>query len=148
MTRNDIKCADGRTIRKNAFKDQDGARVPLCWNHQHDDPTNVLGHVDLENREEGVWGYGSFNETDLAQNAKLQVAHGDIDSMSIWANHLTQSQAKDVLHGVIREVSLVLAGANPGAHIERVLAHSGDFSDDEMIVYSGEDILYTLILQM
>lgn len=141
VTRNDIKCADGRTIRKNAFKDQDGARVPLCWNHQHDDPTNVLGHVDLENREEGVWGYGSFNETDLAQNAKLQVAHGDIDSMSIWANHLTQSQAKDVLHGVIREVSLVLAGANPGAHIERVLAHSGDFSDDEMIVYSGEDIL-------
>lgn len=140
VTRNDIKCADGRTIRKNAFKDQDGKRVPLCWGHQHDDPINVLGHIDLENREEGVWGYGSFNNTELAQAAKEQVVHGDITCMSIWANHLTQTPAKDVMHGIIREVSLVLAGANPGAYIERVLAH-GDYDDDSMIVYSGENII-------
>ena len=140
VTRNDIKCADGRTIRKNAFKDQDGKRVPLCWGHQHDDPINVLGHIDLENREEGVWGYGSFNNTELAQAAKEQVIHGDITCMSIWANHLTQTPTKDVMHGIIREVSLVLAGANPGAYIERVLAH-GDYDDDSMIVYSGENII-------
>ena len=86
VTKNDLRCADGRTIRKNAFKDQDGGRVPLCWGHQHDDPTNVLGHMDLENREDGVWGYGSFNKTELAQYAKEQVIHGDITCLSIWAN--------------------------------------------------------------
>lgn len=126
--------------RKNAFKDQDGGRVPLCWGHQHDDPTNVLGHMDLENREEGVWGYGSFNNNELAQVAKEQVIHGDITCLSIWANHLTQTPEKDVVHGIIREVSLVLAGANPGASIQRVLAH-GDYDSDSMVIYSGEEII-------
>ena len=140
VTKNDLRCTDGRTIRKNAFKDQDGGRVPLCWGHQHDDPTNVLGHMDLENREEGVWGYGSFNNNELAQYAKEQVVHGDITCLSIWANHLTQTPEKDVVHGVIREVSLVLAGANPGASIQRVLAH-GDYDNDSMVIYSGEQII-------
>ena len=140
VTKNDLRCSDGRTIRKNAFKDQDGGRVPLCWGHQHDDPTNVLGHMDLENREEGVWGYGSFNKTELAQYAKEQVIHGDITCLSIWANHLTQTPEKDVIHGIIREVSLVLAGANPGASIQRVLAH-GDYDNDSMVIYSGEQII-------
>lgn len=138
VTRNDLKCSDGRTIRRNAFAEQDGTRVPLIWNHNHDDPTNVLGHVDLENRPEGVWGYGSFNESELAQNAKLQVQHGDITAMSIWANRLQQNGG-DVMHGIIREVSLVLAGANPGAYIQNVLSH-GAFSEDEAILYCDSEI--------
>ena len=144
VTKNDIKCSDGRTIRRDAFKDNDGQIVPLVWQHQHDAPENVLGQVLLENRPEGVYGYGSFNHTESGQNAKQLVEHGDISSLSIHANRLTQSKTGDVLHGVIREVSLVLAGANRGAVIDfPVLAHSdGTYSssDDEAIIYSGEDI--------
>ena len=144
VTKNDIKCSDGRTIRRDAFKDNDGQIVPLVWQHQHDAPENVLGQVLLENRPEGVYGYGSFNHTESGQNAKQLVEHGDISSLSIHANRLTQSKTGDVLHGVIREVSLVLAGANRGAVIDYpVLAHSdGTYSqvDDEAIIYSGEDI--------
>lgn len=144
VTKNDIKCSDGRTIRRDAFKDNDGQIVPLVWQHQHDAPENVLGQVLLENRPEGVYGYGSFNHTESGQNAKQLVEHGDISSLSIHANRLTQSKTGDVLHGVIREVSLVLAGANRGAVIDHpVLAHGdGTYSkvDDEAIIYSGEGI--------
>lgn len=121
-TRNDLKCQDGRTIRKDAFKDQDGTTVPLVWNHQHGDVDNVLGHAVLENREDGVYAYCSFNDTPKAQAAKEQVRHGDIKSLSIWANKLQQS-GSDVMHGVIRELSLVLAGANPGAYVDYIMAH-------------------------
>ena len=115
-TRNDIRCSDGRTIRKDAFKHNDGCTVPLVWNHQHNDPFNVLGHAVLENREEGVYAYCSLNDTDQGNNAREYIEHGDINALSIYANHLTQ-KGGDVLHGDIREVSLVLAGANPGAYI-------------------------------
>lgn len=121
-TKNDLQCMDGRTIRKDAFKDQDGTEVPLVWNHQHNDVENVLGHAILENREDGVYAYCSFNNTQKAQAAKEQVVHGDVKSLSIWANRL-QEVGKDVTHGVIREVSLVLAGANPGAYVDYVIAH-------------------------
>lgn len=124
-TRNDLECADGRTIRKDAFKGQDGTEVPLVWNHQHNDVENVLGHAILENREDGVYAYCSFNNTQKAQAAKEQVVHGDVKSLSIWANRL-QEVGKDVTHGVIREVSLVLAGANPGAYVDYVIAHGDD----------------------
>ena len=144
VTKNDIKCSDGRTIRRDAFKDNDGQVVPLVWQHQHDSPENVLGQVLLENRPDGVYGYGSFNSTESGQNAKQLVEHGDISSLSIHANRLTQSKTGDVLHGVIREVSLVLAGANRGAVIDHpVLMHSdGSCAQitDEAIIYSGEDI--------
>lgn len=139
-SRNDIKCSDGRTIRKDAFKDQDGTIVPLVWQHCHDNPENVLGHALLENREEGVYVYGSFNDSPMGKHAKELVAHGDITALSIWANKLKE-QAGNVLHGKIREVSLVLAGANPGAFIEfPVLEHSENGNDEveECIVYSGE----------
>ena len=139
-SRNDIKCSDGRTIRKDAFKEQDGAIVPLVWQHCHDNPENVLGHALLENRDEGVYVYGSFNDSPMGQHAKELVAHGDITALSIWANKLKE-QAGNVLHGKIREVSLVLAGANPGAFIEfPVLEHSEDGNNEveECIVYSGE----------
>ena len=138
-TRVNRKCADGRVIRKDAFKDNDGQTVPLVWNHQHDDPLNVLGHALLENRDDGVYAYGTFNDTEAGQNAKLLVQHGDVTSLSIYANQLKQKGA-DVLHGAIREVSLVLAGANPGAYIDSVLAH-GEDSNDEAVIYSGEDIV-------
>lgn len=138
VTRNDILCTDGRTIRKDAFKHCDGNTVPLVWNHQHNDPENVLGQVKLQNREEGVYGYASFNETKKAQSAKLAVMHGDVDSLSIYANHLKQDGG-NVLHGDIKEVSLVLAGANSGAHIEEVIRH-GEFSDDEAVIYPNEII--------
>ena len=138
VTRNDILCTDGRTIRKDAFKHCDGNTVPLVWNHQHNDPENVLGKVLLQNRDEGVYGYASFNETRKAQTAKLAVMHGDMDSLSICANHLKQNGG-DVLHGDIKEVSLVLAGANSGAHIEEVIRH-GEISEDEMVLYMGEEI--------
>ena len=137
-TRNNLKCSDGRTILKDAFKHNDGQKVPLVWNHQHNDPLNVLGHALLENREEGVYAYCVFNDTEAGQNAKLLVQHGDISALSIYANKLKQ-QGANVLHGVIREVSLVLAGANPGAFIDSVMSH-GEDSDEEAIIYTGEDI--------
>ena len=132
-TRNDIKCSDGRTIRKDAFKDNDGMTVPLVWNHQHNEPYNVLGHALLENREDGVYAYGFLNNTESGKNAKELLRNGDIHSLSIYANRLKQSGG-NVLHGMIREVSLVLAGANPGANIEAVLVHSDDFDDEEELL--------------
>lgn len=137
-TRNDIPCSDGRTIKQNAFAGNDGQTVPLVWNHQHNDPTNVLGHALLENRSEGVYAYCSFNETELAKNAREQVKHGDITALSIYANQLRQNGG-NVLHGAIREVSLVLAGANPGAFIDSVMVH-GESMDEEAIIYSGENL--------
>lgn len=137
-TRNDLKCSDGRTIRRDAFKDNNGQTVPLVWNHQHNDSMNVLGHALLENRDQGVYAYCTFNDTESGQNAKLLVEHGDVTALSIYANQLKQ-QGGNVLHGAIREVSLVLAGANPGAFIDSVLTH-GEASDEEAIIYTGEDI--------
>lgn len=137
-TRNNLRCSDGRTIRKDAFKDNDGQTVPLVWNHNHNDPLNVLGHALLENRNEGVYAYCTFNDTEAGQNAKLLVQHGDVTALSIYANKLRQNGG-DVIHGAIREVSLVLAGANPGAYIDAVLSH-GEVSDDEAIIYTDEDI--------
>ena len=134
-TRNDLLCGDGRTIRKNAFKENDGTTVPLIWNHQHNDPDAVLGHALLENRDDGVYAYCKFNDTDAGQNAKKLVMHGDVRSLSIWANKLKQI-GNDVIHGTIRELSLVLAGANPGATIDFVMAH-GD--DEEASVYVNYD---------
>jgi len=140
-TKNDLTCGDGRIIRKDAFKDCDGKTVPLVWHHIHNDPMNVLGHADLENRDDGVYAYCSFNDTPQGQNAKTLVQHGDVTSMSIYANKLKQ-QGNNVLHGMIREVSLVLAGANPGALIDPLsIQHDdGDVTelDDEAIIYSGE----------
>ncbi|CAK7008442.1 MAG: hypothetical protein EUB_01596 [Eubacterium sp.] len=137
-TRNNLKCSDGRTILKDAFKKNDGQTVPLVWNHQHNDPLNVLGHALLENRDNGVYAYCKFNDTEAGRNAKLLVEHGDVSQLSIYANQLQQVGA-NVLHGAIREVSLVLAGANPGAFIDSVISH-GEESDDEAIIYTGEDI--------
>lgn len=137
-TRNNLKCSDGRTIRKDAFKDNDGQKVPLVWNHQHDEAFDVLGHAMLENRDEGVYAYCKFNDTDSGKTAKLLVQHGDVDRLSIYANKLKQ-QGSNVMHGVIREVSLVLAAANPGAYIEDVIAH-GEASDEEAVIYTGEQI--------
>lgn len=137
-TRCNIKCSDGRTIRKNAFKDQDGQKVPLVWNHNHLDADNVLGHALLENREEGVYAYCSFNESENAATAKELVRHGDICSLSIYANQLKQNGG-DVIHGAIREVSLVLAGANPGAKIENVMAHGDE--GEGAIMYNASETL-------
>jgi len=137
-TRNNIQCSDGRIIRKDAFKGNDGQKVPLVWNHQHNDPTNILGHAVLENREDGVYAYCTFNDTDAAKDAKSLVEHGDISSLSIYANKLKQN-GPNVMHGQIREVSLVLAGANPEAYIENIISH-GEDSCDEAIMYFGEDI--------
>ena len=138
-TKNDLKCSDGRIIRKDAFKHNDGMSVPLVWNHDHTDPYRVVGHALLENREDGVYAYGVFNDTDLGKTAKIYVEHGDINQLSIYANQL-QQQGPNVMHGNIREVSLVLAGANPGAYIESVMSH-GEESDEEAIIYTGEDIV-------
>lgn len=139
-TRNNLKCSDGRTIRKDAFKDNDGKKVPLVWNHQHDDPFNVLGHALLENRSEGVYAYCSLNNTPAAQNAREYLKHGDIEALSIYANQLKQDHG-DVLHGQIREVSIVLAGANPGAYIDNIMMHSdGSESDTEAYIYTGESV--------
>jgi len=142
-TRNDLKCSDGRTIRRDAFKDDDGQRVPLVWQHMHDSADNVLGHADLENREDGVYAYCFLNETSAGQNARELVAHGDINAMSIYANKLVQ-KGSDVLHGAIREVSLVLSGANPGAKIDTVaIQHSDGFveeQEDEAIITTGMTI--------
>lgn len=137
-TRNNIECSDGRTILKDAFKDNDGKVVPLVWNHSHDNPENVLGHALLENRNEGVYAYCTFNDTPAAKAAKKSVKHGDITSLSIYANHLKQ-HGGNVLHGAIREVSLVLAGANPGAYIDSIIMH-GETSDEEAVIYTGETI--------
>lgn len=137
-TRANMLCSDGRTIRKNAFEDCDGKTVPVVWNHEHNDPNAVLGHALLENRDDGVYAFITFNETDAGQNAKLLVQHKDVDRLSIYANKLKQ-MGGDVIHGIIREVSLVLAGANPGAVIDTVMAH-GEDSEEEGIIYSGEFI--------
>ena len=137
-TKNNLKCSDGRTILKDAFKNNDGQTVPLVWNHQHNDPLNILGHALLENRETGVYAYCTFNETEAGQNAKMLVQHGDVTALSIYANQLKQ-QGGNVQHGVIREVSLVLAGANPGAFIDSILRH-GETSDEEGVIYTGENL--------
>lgn len=137
-TRNDLKCSDGRVIRKDAFKHNDGQQVPLVWSHQHNDVNDVLGHALLENREEGVYAYCKFNDTESGQTAKLLVQHGDVNALSIYANQL-QQQGPNVMHGNIRELSLVLAGANPGAFIESIIKH-GEESDEEGIIYTGENI--------
>lgn len=143
VTKNDLKCGDGRTIRRDAFKDCDGQTVPLVWQHVHGQLGNVLGHILLENREDGVYGYGVFNDTEEGRTAKEYVRHGDIKSLSIYANKLVE-KGGDVLHGLIREVSLVLAGANPGAMIDNItIAHSDgsyDTLDDEAIIYTDIDI--------
>ena len=147
-TKNNLLCSDGRTILKDAFKNDDGVTVPLVWNHQHNDPSNILGHALLENRDEGVYAYCKFNDSEPGKNAKLLVEHGDVSALSIYANQLKQ-QGGNVLHGAIREVSLVLAGANPGAFIDSVIRHSEDIHDedihdedinDEAIIYTGENI--------
>ena len=138
-TRNDLRCSDGRTIRHNAFKDCDGMTVPLVWNHCHKEIENVLGHALLENREDGVYCYCSMNDSEAGREAKERVAHGDLTNLSIYANQLKQ-RGGDVLHGVIREVSLVLAGANPGAWIDDVAVAHGDDADGEAIIYTDDSI--------
>ena len=138
-TRNDLKCSDGRVIRRDAFKNCDGKIVPLVWNHRHDDPSNVLGHALLKNQEDGVYAYCTFNESEAGKAAKLLVEHGDISALSIFANQLKQ-EGSNVLHGDIKEVSLVLAGANPGASICNVVRH-GEMVEDEADIYTGEDFI-------
>ena len=139
-TRNNIECSDGRTIMKDAFKDNDGQKVPLVWNHQHDDPNEVLGHALLENRDEGVYAYCKFNDTESGQTAKSLVLNGDVDKLSIYANKLKSNMNK-VIHGCIREVSLVLAGANPGAYIDSVVVHADGAEDEEEgTIYTDEQI--------
>lgn len=137
-TKNDIRCSDGRIIRHGAFKECDGKTVPLVWNHDHNNPEQVLGHADLENRDAGVYAYCSFNDTTAGKNAKELVKHGDVVSLSIYANRLKQN-GSEVLHGAIREVSLVLAGANPGALIDSVISH-GELSEEEAVIYTGEEL--------
>lgn len=138
-TRANMKCSDGRTIMKDAFIDQDGAEVPLVWNHQHNEVENVLGHALLENRDEGVYAYCTFNDSESGKMGRELVKHGDVTQLSIYANKLKQ-QAGNVIHGAIREVSLVLAGANPGAYIDSIMCHSEN-PDEEGIIYTGEDIV-------
>ena len=140
-TKNDLLCSDGRTIRRDAFKDNDGKVVPLIWNHDHTDPSNVLGHALLKNVADGIYAYGSFNSNPKAREAATLLAHGDIKALSIWANKL-QQRGGDVLHGDIKEVSLVLAGANPAAIIDSVMVH-GEESDEEAIIYTGESICHS-----
>lgn len=137
-TKANLKCSDGRVIMKDAFKDNDGATVPLVWGHNHDDPNRVLGHALLENRDEGVYAYCKFNDTESGRTAKLLVQHGDVNALSIYANQLKQNLS-NVIHGNIREVSLVLAGANPGAFIDSIMAH-GEESDEEARIFTGETI--------
>lgn len=138
-TKNNLLCSDGRIILRDAFKHNDGQTVPLVWNHQHNEPYNVLGHALLENRDEGVYAYCTFNDTESGQEAKKLVLHKDVCALSIYANQLKQ-QGTNVVHGAIREVSLVLAGANPGAFIESAMAH-GEASDGEAVIFTGEDIV-------
>lgn len=137
-TKANLMCSDGRIIRKDAFKHNDGQTVPLVWNHQHNDPDEVLGHALLENRDEGVYAYCKFNETESGKTARLLVQHGDVNALSIYANQLKQ-QGPNVMHGNIRELSLVLAGANPGASIESVIMH-GEESEEEAVIFTGEEI--------
>lgn len=137
-TRANLKCSDGRTIMRDAFKQNDGQKVPLVWNHKHDDPNEVLGHALLENREDGVYAYCSLNDTEAGKTAKLLIQHGDISALSIYANQLKQNMS-NVVHGNIREVSLVLAGANPGASIQSVIQH-GATIEDEAMIYTGEEL--------
>ena len=141
-SKNNLRCGDGRVIREGAFKAQDGKKVPLMWNHNYSTVDTVLGHAILENRDEGVYAYGFFNDTPQGQKAKKCVEHGDIDAMSIWANDLLQ-EGHDVLHGVIREVSLVHAGSNPGAFLESVVTHgiAMEDGDDECILYTGDNLI-------
>lgn len=139
-TKNDLLCADGRTIRKNAFKDDDGRTVPLVYQHDHSDPTRVIGHALLENRNEGVYAYGSLNNTDIAQHVKELIRHGDVNGLSIYANKLTQ-RGGDVIHGTIRELSIVLAGANPGAVIEFPILEHGEESETEAYIWNDEEAL-------
>ena len=138
-TKNDLLCADGRTIRRDAFKDCDGKTVPLVWNHQHNDPTNVIGHAVLENRSDGVYAYCTFNDTEKGQHMRTAVNNGDLRSLSIYANKLKQ-KGMDVVHGVIRELSVVLAGANPGAFIDFVVAHEEDGEDGFVASYDEPQI--------
>ena len=139
-TRNNIRCSDGRTILKDAFKQNDGQKVPLVWNHQHNDPSEVLGHALLENRDDGVYAYCKFNDTESGQTAKSLVTNGDVDKLSIYANKL-KTQMNNVMHGCIREVSLVLAGANPGAYIDSVIVHGdGAEEEEEGVIYTDEHI--------
>ena len=138
-TRNDLKCSDGRVIRAGAFKHCDGMEVPLVWNHQHNNPENILGKALLHNMDQGVYAYCTFNDSESGQQAKILVQHGDVKALSIYANQL-QQKGCDVLHGAIREVSLVLAGANPGAFIDSVIKH-GEESEEEAVIYTGEDIV-------
>lgn len=142
-TKNDLKCSDGRTICKDAFKDNDGQKVPLVWQHLHNEPYNVLGHALLENREDGVYAYCTLNDSEAGKNARLLVEHGDITALSIYANKLIQ-KGSSVIHGAIREVSLVLTGANPGALIDNLAFQHSDGSetvdDTEAIIYSGDNI--------
>lgn len=143
-TRNDLICGDGRIIKKDAFKDNDGKKVSLVYNHEHNDPNAVLGHAFLENRGDGVYAYGYFNDTESGQTAKKLVQNGDVSSLSIYANKLKQHSlangCKEVIHGDIKELSLVLAGANPGAYIDFVMAHSDDGDDDDVEeLYAGYD---------
>lgn len=140
-TRNNLKCSDGRVILKDAFKHNDGNTVPLVWNHQHMDAANILGHAMLENRNEGVYAYCKFNDTDAGRNAKMLVEHGDVTALSIYANQLRQN-GSNVQHGCIREVSLVLAGANPGAFIDSIIKH-GEACDDEAVIYTGESLIHS-----
>ena len=140
-TRNNTRCSDGRVIRRGAFKDNNGTKVPLVWNHQHNSPDNILGHALLEDREEGVYAYCKFNDSEAGLNAKTLVEHGDIESLSIYANQLKQ-KGSDVLHGAIKEVSLVLAGANPGAFIDTISFAHGNESEDEGYIYTGKEIDY------
>lgn len=137
-TKANLKCSDGRIIMKDAFKHNDGQTVPLVWGHQHDRSEDVLGHALLENRDEGVYAYCKFNDTDSGKNAKILVQHGDVNALSIYANQLKQ-QGPNVIHGAIREVSLVLAGANPGAFIDSVIMH-GEYTEEDAVIYTGETI--------
>ncbi len=137
-TKNDLRCSDGRVIRRDAFKENDGQTVPLVWNHRYNSPENVLGHALLQNREEGVYTYCKFNDSESGKNAKLLVDHGDVSALSIYANKL-QHQGPNVIHGDIKEVSLVLAGANPGASIQSVIRH-GEESNEEAMIYTGEEL--------
>lgn len=140
-TRNDLHCSDGRTIRRDAFKDCDGKTVPIFWNHQHESVDNVLGHGLLENRPEGVYFYGAFNDDEEGVKARKRVQHGDIRSLSIMANQLKQI-GSDVIHGIIREVSLVPAGANPGAFIDTVMEHGEEVGDAMIIGYDENLVVY------
>lgn len=140
VTRTNVKCSDGRVIMKDAFKDNDGEKVPLVWNHQHNAPEEVLGHVILQHRDEGVYGYGKFNDTESGKTAKSLVENGDIDKLSIYANKL-KHQMNNVIHGCIREVSLVLAGANPGAYIDSIVhSEDGTVDETEAVIFTDESI--------